>query len=56
MHGEKTHACRILVENPEEKRPPGRSERIWQDYVKMDLRDIGWGGMEWTDLAQDGGQ
>jgi hypothetical protein len=42
------------VGNPEEKEPPGKSERMWQDYNKIYLRVLGWGGMDWTDLAQDG--
>jgi hypothetical protein len=52
-HGEKRNACRILVGNPEEKRPLGRPRRRWEDNIKMDLREIqvGWGGMDWIDLA-----
>jgi hypothetical protein len=44
---------RILVGRPEEKRPLGRPRRRWVDNIKMDLREIGWGGMDWIDLAQD---
>jgi hypothetical protein len=44
-HGEKT-AYRILVGEPEGKRPPGRPRRRWEDNIRMDLRGIGWGGME----------
>jgi hypothetical protein len=47
------HACRILVGNPEGKRPLKRPRRRWMDNNKMDLREIGWDGMDWTDLAQD---
>jgi hypothetical protein len=47
------NAYRILVENPEEKRPLGRPRRRWVDNIKMDLREIGWDGMDWIDLAQD---
>jgi hypothetical protein len=43
----------ILVENPEGKRPLGRPRRRWVDNIKMYLREIGWGGMDWIDLAQD---
>jgi hypothetical protein len=39
--GEKTNACRILVRNPEGKRPLGRPRRRWVDNIKMDLREIG---------------
>jgi hypothetical protein len=50
---DKRNAYRILTGKPEEKRPLGRSRRMWVDNVKMDLRDMGWGGMDWIDLAQD---
>jgi hypothetical protein len=46
------NACRILVGNPEGKRPLGRPRRRWVDNIKMDLREIGWGGMNWIDLVQ----
>jgi hypothetical protein len=51
--GAKRNAYRILVGKPEGKRPLGRPRRMWEDNIKMDLREIGWGGMEWIDLAQD---
>jgi hypothetical protein len=41
------------VEKPEEKRPLERPRRGWVDDIKMDLREIGWGGMDWIDLIQD---
>jgi hypothetical protein len=44
---------RILVGKPEGKRPLGRPRRRWVDNIKMDLREIGWGGVDWIDLAQD---
>jgi hypothetical protein len=43
----------MLVGKPEGKRPLGRPRHRWVGIVKMDLREIGWGGMVWTDLAQD---
>jgi hypothetical protein len=43
--GEKRNAYRILVGNPEGKRPLGRTRRRWVDNVKMDLREIGWDGL-----------
>jgi hypothetical protein len=52
-HGAKRNAYRVLVGKPEGKRPLGRSRRRWEDNIKMDLRDIGWGGMDWTDFTQD---
>jgi hypothetical protein len=54
--GEKRNAYRILVGNLEGKRPLGRHGRRWEDNIKMDRREIGWGGMGWIDLAQDRNQ
>jgi hypothetical protein len=39
------------VGNPEGKGPLGRPRRRWVDNMKMDLREIGWNGMGWIDLA-----
>jgi hypothetical protein len=44
--GEKRIAYRILVGMPERKRPLGRSIRRWEDNIKIDLRETGWGGMD----------
>jgi hypothetical protein len=52
-NGEKREAYRILVGSPEGKRPLGRPRRMWVDYIKMDLIEIGWDGMDWIDLTQD---
>jgi hypothetical protein len=52
-NGEKRNAYRILVANPEGKRLLGRPRRRWEYNIRMDLREIGWGDMDWTDLAQD---
>jgi hypothetical protein len=38
---------------PEEKRPLGRPRHRWEDRIRMDLREIGWGSVEWIQLAQD---
>jgi hypothetical protein len=38
---------------PEGKRPLGRPRRRWVDSIKMDLREIGWHGRDWIELAQD---
>jgi hypothetical protein len=51
--GEKRNAYRILVRKPEGKRLLGRSRRRGVDKIKMDVRDIGWDGMDWIDLDQD---
>jgi hypothetical protein len=45
------NAYRFLVRKPEGKRPLGR--RLWVDNIKMDLLEIGWGGVDWIGLAQD---
>jgi hypothetical protein len=37
----------------EGKRPLGRQRSRWVDNIKMDLREIGWDGVEWIDMAQD---
>jgi hypothetical protein len=50
--GSKRNACRILVGKPEEKRSLVRPRRSWVDNIKMNLREIGWDGMDWLDLAQ----
>jgi hypothetical protein len=44
---------RVLVGKPEGKRPLKRPRRRWEDGIKMNLREIGWGGVEWIHLAQD---
>jgi hypothetical protein len=41
---------------PGGKRPLERFRCRWENNIKMDLREIGWGGMDWTDLAQNRGQ
>jgi hypothetical protein len=51
--GEKRNAYGILVRKPEGKRQLGRRRRRWVDNIKIDLREKGWGGMGWIDLAQD---
>jgi hypothetical protein len=51
--GEKKNAYSILVGNPEEDRPLGKSRRRWVDNIKMDLREIGCDDRDWIDLAQD---
>jgi hypothetical protein len=51
--GEGRGAYRILVGRPEGRRPLGRPRRRWEDNIKMDLKDVGWGGMDWIDMAED---
>jgi hypothetical protein len=52
-NGETRNAYRILVGEPEGKRPLGRPRCRWVENIKMDLREIEWDGMDWIDLAQD---
>jgi hypothetical protein len=51
--GEKRNFYRILVGKPEGKGLLGRPRHRWVDSVKMNLRETGWGGMDWINLAQD---
>jgi hypothetical protein len=51
--GEERKVCRVLVGKPEGKRPLGRPRRRWEDGIRMDLREIGFGGVDWIRLAQD---
>ena len=44
---------RIFVGKPEGKRPLGRPRRRWEDNIKIDLQEVGCGGMDWIELAQD---
>jgi hypothetical protein len=50
---ETRNAYRILVGKPEGTRPLTRPRHRWVDNIKIDLREIGWDGMDWIDLAQD---
>jgi hypothetical protein len=52
-NGEKRNAYKILVGKPIGKRPLGRPRRRWVYNIEMDLRQTGWGGLDWIDLAQD---
>jgi hypothetical protein len=49
----KRNAYSILVGKPEGKRPLGRPRRRWVNNIKMNLREIGWDGMDWIGMAQD---
>ena len=46
----------VLVGKPEVKRPLGRSRRRWEDNIKMNLQEVGCGGTDWIELAQDRGK
>jgi len=49
--GERRGAYSVLVGKPEGNRPFGRQRRVWEDNIKMDLQEMGWGGIDWIDLA-----
>jgi hypothetical protein len=51
--GEERKVYKVLVGNPEGKRPFGRPRRRWEDGIRMYLREIGLGGVDWILLAQD---
>jgi hypothetical protein len=49
--GEERNVYRVLIGKPEGKRPLGRPRRRWEDGIRMDLREIGWGSVDWIHLA-----
>jgi hypothetical protein len=51
--GERRGAYRALMGKPEGRRPLERPRCRWEDNIKMGLREVGWGGMDWISLAQD---
>ena len=51
--GERRGVYRVLVGKPEGKRPLGLPRRRWEGNNKMDLQEVGCGGVEWIELAQD---
>jgi hypothetical protein len=57
--GEKREVCRFLVGKPEGKRPLGRPRHRWKGGIKIDLREIGWGGgwsgFTWLRIGTVGG-
>jgi hypothetical protein len=51
--GEKRIAYRLLVGKPEGKRMQRRPRRRWVENIRIDLREVGWGDVDWIGLAQD---
>jgi hypothetical protein len=49
--GEERNAYRKLVGKPDGKGPLGRPRRRWVDNIKTNIKEIGWDGMDWIDLA-----
>jgi hypothetical protein len=48
--GERRGVYLVLVEKPEVMRPSGKPRRGWEDNIKMDLQEVGGGGMDWIEL------
>jgi hypothetical protein len=46
-------AYRLLVGRPEGKRSLGRPRHRWEDSIKMDVQEVGWADIDWSDLVQD---
>jgi len=53
MYGGEESVYRVLGEEPEGKRPLGRPRRRWEDTKKTDFQEVGRGGMDWIEVAQD---
>jgi hypothetical protein len=51
--GKERRMYRVLVGKPEGKRPLGRCRHRWENNIRMDLQEVGCGGMDWIGLAQD---
>jgi hypothetical protein len=52
-HAWEGNVYKVLMGKPERKRPLGRPRRRWEDGMKMDLREMGCGSVDWIQLAQD---
>jgi len=51
--GERRDVCRVLAGKPDGKSPLGRPKCRWEDNVKLDIQEVGCGGIDWIELAQD---
>jgi hypothetical protein len=51
--GEGRGVYRVLVGKPEGRRPLGRPRHRWENNIRMDLREVGWGCVDWMELAQE---
>ena len=56
VYGGEEGVYSVLVGKPEGKRPLGRPRRRWENNIKMDLQEVGCGGTDWIELAQDRGR
>jgi hypothetical protein len=55
-YGARRGAYRVLIWKPEGRRQLGRPRLRWEDNIKMDLREVGWGIVDWIELAPDRGR
>jgi hypothetical protein len=53
MNGSRRGVYGVLVGKPDGKRPLGRPRRSWEDNIKINLQEVGYRGINWTELAQD---
>jgi hypothetical protein len=53
LHGERRDVYRVLVGEIEGKSPFGRPRRRWENTITMDLQEVGCGGVDWIQLAQE---
>jgi hypothetical protein len=53
MGGERRGIYSVLVGKPEGNKPLGRPRCRWKNNIKMDLQEVGCGGIDWIELAQD---
>jgi hypothetical protein len=51
--GNRRGAYKVFMGRPERRRPLGRPRRRWENSIKMDFQELGWGGMDSIELAQD---
>jgi hypothetical protein len=51
--GEERGVYKVLIRKPEGNRPLGRPRRRWEVNIRMDVQEVGCGGMDWIGLAQD---
>jgi hypothetical protein len=51
--GEERKVYKVLNGKPEGKRPLGKPRRRWEDGIRMDVREIVWGSVDWIQMAQD---
>jgi hypothetical protein len=54
--GEEKKVYRVFMGKLEGKRPLGKPRPSWEDGIRVDLREMGWRGMDWIQLAQDRGR